>query len=170
MEKKIAQAKKSERKTVLSRRKKTQKDEKVRMILTNNKANPPVNKWIRECKHYLMKNEHAKKLGENIQVGWKQPKNLKRTVSGINKGGPKKPPTSYNPGCSKCGRCRVSCPILEEGKYFESTNTQKKYPIKHQLNCISPFVIYLATCKKCKGQYIGKSQTKFKVRHSNHKR
>jgi hypothetical protein len=30
-------------------------------------------------------------------------------------------------------------------------------------------VIYLATCKKCKGQYVGKSQTPFKMRHSNHK-
>ena len=25
------------------------------------------------------------------------------------------------------------------------------------------------TCKKCDGQYVGKSKTKFKVRHSNHK-
>ena len=31
-------------------------------------------------------------------------------------------------------------------------------------------VIYLATCKKCKGQYVGKSKTIFKQRHSNHKR
>ena len=30
-------------------------------------------------------------------------------------------------------------------------------------------MIYLATCKKCKGQYVGKSQTPFKMRHSNHK-
>ena len=31
------------------------------------------------------------------------------------------------------------------------------------------FVIYLATCQRCKGQYVGKSQTPFKRRHSNHK-
>ena len=42
--------------------------------------------------------------------------------------------------------------------------------IRSQMNCDSSFVIYLATCQRCRGQYIGKSQTKFKVRHSNHKR
>ena len=169
VEKKNSEAKKSDRKTILQKRKKTQKDEKVRMIFTHNKANPPVNKWIRESRKCLMRNEEAKKMGDNIQVGWKQPKNLKRTVSGLSKGGPKKPPPSDNPGCLKCGRCRVSCPILKEGKYFKSTNTSKRYPIRHQLNCDSSFVIYLATCKKCQGQYIGKSQTPFKKRHSNHK-
>ena len=30
-------------------------------------------------------------------------------------------------------------------------------------------MIYLATCLKCRGQYVGKSQTPFKTRHSNHK-
>ena len=30
-------------------------------------------------------------------------------------------------------------------------------------------MIYLATCRKCGGQYVGKSQTPFKMRHSNHK-
>ena len=29
--------------------------------------------------------------------------------------------------------------------------------------------MYLGTCKKCKGQYVGKSQTPLKTRHSNHK-
>ena len=91
-----------------------------------------------------MKNEEAKKIGENIQVGWKQPKNLKRIVAGLSKGGHKKPPQCDNPGSSKCGRCRVSCPIIKEGQYFESTNTGKRYPIRHQLNCNSSFVIYLA--------------------------
>ena len=41
--------------------------------------------------------------------------------------------------------------------------------MKHHLTCDSDFVIYLATCQKCDGQYIGKSKTIFKVRHSNHK-
>ena len=41
--------------------------------------------------------------------------------------------------------------------------------MKHHLTCDSDFVIYLATCQKCDGQYIEKSKTIFKVRHSNHK-
>ena len=37
------------------------------------------------------------------------------------------------------------------------------------MTCESSYVLYLATCKRCKGQYVGKSQTAFKLRHSNHK-
>ena len=78
--------------------------------------------------------------------------------------------TDENPGCSKCNRCRVSCPILKEGVKFQSTNTRKTYNIKQKMTCDTPFLIYLATCKKCGGQYVGKSTTPFKKRHSNHKR
>ena len=72
-------------------------------------------------------------------------------------------------GCFKCNKCRVSCPILVETDTFKSTNTQKTYKIKQRMTCDSSYLIYLATCKKCKGQYVGKSQTSFKIRHSNHK-
>jgi hypothetical protein len=65
--------------------------------------------------------------------------------------------------------CRVSCPKIQESQFFTSTNTQKKYRIKQKLNCDSDYVVYLATCRKCQGQYVGKSQTIFKKRHSNHK-
>ena len=78
-------------------------------------------------------------------------------------------PHDENPGCSKCNRCKVSCPIIKEGGRFTSTNTGRTYKIKQKVDCTSSFVIYLATCKKCKGQYVGKSQTPFKMRHSNHK-
>ena len=38
-----------------------------------------------------------------------------------------------------------------------------------QTECKSDWVVYLGTCLKCKGQYVGKSKTVMKVRHSNHK-
>ena len=66
VEKEIAEAKKSDRKTISQKRKKSQKDEKVRMIFTHKRANPPVNKWISAYKKCLMKNMEAKKMGENI--------------------------------------------------------------------------------------------------------
>ena len=147
-------AKRVNRETLLRQRKSTKTDNKVRMIFTHNESNPPINQWIRESKKYLVKNDQAKQMGENIQVGWKQPKNLKRTVCGINKVGAKRPPPSENPGCSKCGHCKVSCPILQEGRYFQSTNNAKRYNIKSQLNCDSSFLIYLATCQRCSGQYM----------------
>ena len=41
--------------------------------------------------------------------------------------------------------------------------------MRHHLDCDSQFVIYLGTCQKCHGQYLVKSETPFKRRHSNHK-
>ena len=58
---------------------------------------------------------------------------------------------------------------MQEGVRFKSTNTGKSYPIRKKLNCDSSYVVYLVTCRKCRGQYVGKSTTPFKQRHSNHK-
>ena len=35
---------------------------------------------------------------------------------------------------------------------------------------LCPPLIYICSCNKCGGQYVGKSKTPFKLRHSNHKR
>ena len=169
LDKKIAQAQKNKRGAILRRKPKKKADDKIRLVFTHNKANPPLHRWIRESKKVLLKDEEAKTMGEKIQIGWRQPKNLKRTVCGLKKGVSKKAPVSGNPGCFKCGKCHA-CPKIEEGAFFCSTNTNKNYKIKHHLKCTSSFVIYLVTCRQCRGQYIGKSQTTFKIRHSNHKR
>ena len=121
--------------------------------------------WLREAKKCLIKNDKAKSLGDSIQICYSQPKNLKRIVT-------QKKITNTSdptPGCYKCEKCKVSCPIIREGGTFTSTNTQKTYKIRQRVDCTSSFVIYLATCKRCRGQYVGKSQTPFKQRHSNHK-
>ena len=167
IERKFEQAKVLDRKTILRRKPKLRSDNKIRGIFTHNKGGPPIYQWIREGKKQLIKNERAKKLGDRIQIGWKQPKNLQRIVCGL-KTKEGYPPTE-NPGCWKCNRCSVACPVLVEGKTFESTNTKRTYVIRKNLTCNSKFVIYLATCQKCRGQYVGKSTTPFKVRHSGHR-
>ena len=115
----------------------------------------------------LVRNDKAILLGESIQITSRQPRNLQRMVTGIRKGGRGAP--SLDAGCHKCNKCKVVCPILTEGKHFKSTNTGKTYPIRKKLDCTSDHVIYLVTCAKCCGQYVGKSTTDFKRRHSNHK-
>ena len=62
-----------------------------------------------------------------------------------------------------------ACPIVVEGDTFRSTNTKRIYKIEHKLNCNSSHVIYLGTCKKCRGQYVGKTKNAFMKRHSGHK-
>ena len=125
--------------------------------------------WVRQCKQVLVRNDKAKDIGSRIQIGSKQPRNLQRLVGG-DRGDSKFEAPPHDAGCRKCNRCRVSCPKIQETKFFESTNTQKRYKIKQKMDCDSDYLVYLVTCKKCHGQYFGKSQTKFKLRHSNHKR
>ena len=164
-------AKKKDRKALISQPPKTKnsKDNKVRLIFTHNRANPPIHKWVREEKHLLRRNDRAKDIGSRIQVASRQPKNLQQLVGGFRKGsgGTQIPPDA---GCQKCKKkCKVACPVIEEGKYFTSFNTGKRYNIKQRLDCDSAWVIYLCSCRKCGGQYVGKSKTPFKLRHSNHK-
>ena len=115
----------------------------------------------------------GKELGRNMQVTFKQPRNLRKIVTGCQKtsseGGSNIPTTPLTEaGCFKCNHCKVSCPKIVETTRFSSTNTGRSYRIKNRLDCDSPYVIYLITCRSCKGQYVGKSVTPFKNRHSNH--
>ena len=124
-------------------------------MFTHSKANPPINMWIRQCKKLLVRNDNAKDIGDRIQIGSRQPKNLQRMVGGfrVEKGGSKN--TSPQAGCSKCNHCKVVCPVMKEGTKFKSTNTGKMYTIRQKVNCDSDWVIYLVTCKRCQGQYVG---------------
>ena len=111
----------------------------------------------------------GKDLGSRMQIVTRQPKNLKQLVTGVKKKEQAVTELDGEAGCFKCTKCKVACPVLNESKVFQSNNTKKTYPIRQHMTCSSSFVVYLATCRRCSGQYVGKSQTDFKRRHSNHK-
>ena len=69
------------------------------------------------------RNEKAKELGKNIQIAYKQPKNIKQLVGGPSNRGGKEP--EKDPGCSKCVKKCHACKILIEGGTFRSSNTKK---------------------------------------------
>ena len=164
---KFIEAKKRTRKSLIhqNRHQKSGDDPKIRRLFTHNKGNPPLHQWFREAKKCLIKDDRAKALGDNFQICYRQPTHLRSTVTHT-----RQPSIQEDdPGCRKCGKCSVSFPVLVEGSKFTSTNTKKSYPIRNFFNCDSSYLIYLATCTQCRGQYVGKSQTPFKKRHSNHK-
>ena len=167
--KQFEMAKSKDRKELIykPRPQKLKDDGKTRLIFTYNASNPPIHQWVREAKKLLVRNDKAISLGSSIQITSRQPRNLQRLVTGVRKGGRGTPPPDA--GCHRCNRCKVACPILTEGKCFTSTNTGKTYNITKRLDCTSDHLIYLVTCAKCRGQYVGKSTTDFKRRHSNHK-
>ena len=106
-------------------------------------------------------------MGKNIQVAYKQPKNIKRLVGGPSLGGGRG--SEIDAGCSKCEKKCHACKVIKEGGSFKSTNTKKSYKIRQKIDCQSSYIIYLGTCQKCQGQYVGKSTQPFRKRHSGHK-
>ena len=77
----------------------------------------------------------------------------------------------HNNGCFKCdrNRCDLCQNFFVESKSFPSFRTGKNYNIHSRLSCDSKNVIYLASCKKCRLQYVGSTTTDFRIRFRNHK-
>ena len=169
VEEQIGRAKSKNRKCLIYQNKRQISNDKVRLIFTHNEKNPPIHQWIRESRKYLDRNEKAKEMGKNIQIGYKQPKNIKQLVGGPSVGGRGRGTVEVDAGCRKCTKNCQACKILLEGNKFRSTNSGKTYNVKQKVNCQTPYIVYLVTCQKCSGQYVGKSTQPFTRRHSGHK-
>ena len=108
--KQVARAKSKDRRCQIfqSNNKQIQND-KVRLIFTHNEKNPPIHQWIWQCRTYLDRNEKAKEMGQNIQIAYKQPINLKKIVGGPkNGGGGHGGRNDADSGCFKCKK-KMSC-------------------------------------------------------------
>ena len=93
--------KKDRKKLIFQERKKKNNNKKVRLIFTHNEGNPPLHKWIRECKQFL-ETPKAKKIGKEMQVVFKQPKNIKQLVAGNKNGKNRQNEKVQDAGCFKC--------------------------------------------------------------------
>ena len=85
---------------------------------------------------------------------YKQPRNLQHLAGGAKRGGNRRPRVADS-----------GCPVMKETKEFRSSNSGKKYFIKKNVNCNISFVVNLAKCLYCQGQYVGKAETSFKKRN-----
>ena len=68
-------------------------------------------------------------IGQNIQIGYKQPKNIKQLVGGPSLGGRGDDRIENDAGCTKCTKKCHACKVLVEGNRFKSTNSGKIYTI-----------------------------------------
>ena len=150
---KFSEARKRTRKSLIHQnRHEKSNDEKLRLIFTHNQGNPPLHKWFREAKECLVKDDRAKKLGDNMQICFRQPRNMKSIVTHQGKPHPK----VDDPGCSKCGKCKVSCPVILEGSRFTSTNTGKSSPIRKNWIVTAVMLYILLPAKSARGSMWGK--------------
>ena len=74
-------------------------------------------------------------------------------------------------GSEPCGKRNWQvCQFIVNTDTFSPITTDETFKInKDPLNCNSKKVVYLSECKKCKNPYLGKAQTKFRMRLNNYK-
>ena len=53
---------------------------------------------------------------------------------------------------------------------FMSQQTKRTFSILFNLNCKCEYIIYLMACILCKMQYVGKAETAFNLRLTNHRK
>ena len=158
------------REDLLKPKRKQKETKKFPLVLDFNPRLPNVGKIIRENLHLLHASPTLAKLfpAGSIIPSFRRPRNIKDILS-------LKPRKDHNHksqnGCFSCKakKCDLCKNYLKETSKFSSIKTGKIYPIKQAVNCNSDKVIYLVTCKKCMIQYVGSTNTPFKVRFRNHK-
>ena len=73
-------------------------------------------------------------------------------------------------GSGPCGkpRCKL-CPMMSKVSTVTSTASSFSYQIRGNFNCDSANIIYLLECTLCHAQYIGQTETAFRMRINNHR-
>ena len=74
-------------------------------------------------------------------------------------------------GSEPCGKrnCQV-CKFIVNTNTFSPIPADETFKInKSLLKCNSKNVVYLSECKKCQNPYVGKTQTKFRLKLNNYK-
>ena len=142
----------------------------VRLITTYNRTLPDMKAIVNKHWPILSTNERCQYVSKmNPQVVYKRNKNLKDILVRAKYRSGETHCTSRNEqNVLKCGSCSW-CNKISEGSKFKSYTTGIEYRVYHKMNCTSPWVIYLCSCKVHKKQYVGKSKPKLNIRMNNNR-
>ena len=141
------------------------------LVVDFNPHLPNIGKIIKSYSHFIHDSPTLAQIFPkgSIIPSYRRAKNIKELLLG-----PKGSYYSNNDhsatGCFKCSKkCDLCSNFLKEDRVFYSARTDRYYTLRQHLDCKSKNVIYLATCKKCRVQYVGSTSNEFKVRFWNHK-
>ena len=151
-----------------------QQNSQLLFITTYNKSLPRIKSAFDKHWNLLQINEELKQaFTHSPKLVYRRNKNLRdfigQTTIKNNKVQKRK---ELKPG--KCRPCLTSirnlcCRQITSTSSFTSSQTGKDFKIYHNTTCRSKNIIYLMECRKCKTQYVGKSETAFNIRLNNHR-
>ena len=171
VDKQFEKAKHLEREQLLKPKTKT-KNIKFPLVVDYNPRLPDISAIIKKHSHLLESNQEIKEIFplKSVIPAYRRTKNLKDILAPSKFKRNLNREQVQNYGCFKCNRkCDLCNNFLLEAKQFTSFVTGYTYNIKQNIGCNSNGVIYLASCNKCKLQYVGSTSNAFKVRFRNHK-
>ena len=162
-----------QRKSLLQTKEK-KRSQRIPVIVTYNRTLPPLGPIINKHWHILQSDlKMEEKFSERPVLAYRRCKNLRDMIGSNTISNNKVVKPSINSGiCKPClsrSDCQC-CKQLIETRTFSSQITKETYDIRHNLDCKSSKVIYLLDCQKCGAQYVGKSETPFKIRLNNHRK
>lgn len=135
------------------------------LVLTHCASVPSVHGILRKHHNILMQSSRLTQIfPQPPRVAYRRSRNLRDMLTTSKT-------TSTRPsGCHPCQkpRCKV-CAHMTTATVAASTASDFFCKIKGNFSCDSSNVIYLVECGVCKLQYIGQTETPFRVRFNNHK-
>ena len=156
---------------------KIRNERKIPFTTTYNTELPRITHVINKHWHLLKTNpEIATAFEDKPVLAFRRNKNL-RDILGQTHLSRNRKITAMKPrkegSCYAClsGAGSQCCSHVISTKTFTSATNKKTFRIRHNLNCRSRNVIYLAYCNLCtKSQYIGKSEPPVHLRINTHRR
>jgi hypothetical protein len=138
------------------------------LALTYNPKLPSVPKIIKKHWKTLTKDQKMNKIFPlPPMVAYRQPPNLKSVLCRA-----KLPQNSHSKrrltGMQPCNKPCNTCPYIKKTKSFTSSRSKQSFELKGLFTCATTGVIYLASCLKCKKQYVGQTGRKFQHRAMEH--
>ena len=132
---------------------------------------PSITKVISKNYQFMTKNKHIKNIfPQQPMVAYKQPANLKNMLCGaklatVRLGNDPRKIIGMR-------RCTDSCNVCIYYNFTKviKSKTGETYPMTSQYVCHTTSVIFLASCSKCKIQYVGQSGRRFYDRIMEHLR
>ena len=150
----------------LKRKNKKQTKNRVPLVTTFNPGLPNIPQILRKYLPILHSSERClAAIPECPILSFRRPRNL-RDILVKAKVNDKNKKRGFNPCKDK--RC-LTCPSALTGETVPITSTSDTFTINKHLTCKSYNVIYVVTCKRCKKQYVGKTETTLNLRVNNHR-
>ena len=142
------------------------------LVITYNPGNPPVREWIQKGLGVLHEDPKMKKLFPNIDVVFRQNRNIKNRImrnrykSTQRSETDERPPGNFKLHANRC----KACDRMEDGRIaWNSNKTGRNYKIQRHYTCQTTFCVYLANCRLCQAQYIGQTTRTMQKRHYGHR-